>query len=302
MNRDLLIILILLLINLIVAVVYLIIHLRRSEAKKGVVNFVTFLVFPIVGFVYMGIAELANLIFFQTRQRELLYDELSFSKTRMQLIQDTDVEKSLDSVSLEEALMLSNKKERRQSLMEVLKQDDYINMISNIKDAVSSEDQEISHYAATFVTETITRYKGREMELRRQMEKNPSPENLAVYVEYVREVLDSNLFEGLEYNRFLAQLDSAAWLLYSSSPEMLLDSHVTALFHYFLNAGHEEKTEEWLAVIRERSLESLECFKAYAAFCFALGDRDAFFDLLDRIKQSGVVLDNEALEWIRFFA
>lgn len=302
MNRDLLIIIILLLLNLIVAVIYLLFQLRKKEVKKGLIVFLFFLVVPIVGLAVVGISYLAYLIIFHNQQRELLYDELSFSKNRMKLIQDTDVDKSLNSVALEEALLMSNKKDRRQSLIDVLKQDDYVQMIDNIKGAVSSEDTEVSHYAATFVSETSARYKSREMELRQQMEKNPTEDNQVTYINYLVEVIDSGLFVGIELRRFLFLFDQAAWMLYGTAPEKLLDSHVTTLVQNFQNIGNEEKTNEWLAIVKERSTDSLECFKAYAAHCYSLGDREGFYRLLDGVKRSGISLDSEALEWIRFFA
>lgn len=302
MNKSQLIIIILLLVNLIIALTYLLVHIRKSTVKKGVVNFITFFFFPYVGFIYMGIAELINLILFQHHNRELNYDELSFGKTRMKLVQDTDMDKALDNVSFEEALMLSNKKDRRQSLMEILKQDDYINMIDNIKDAVSSEDKEISHYAATFVTETSARYKARELELRKQLEKNPTGEIMLTYLDYIKEALDTHLFVGLEKERFLASYDAAAWKLYEQEPEALPDRHVTALFHFFAGEGNAEKMNEWLGVIRERCMSSLECFKAYASYSYALKDRETFFELLENVKHSSISLDSESLDWIRFFA
>ena len=112
MSKDLLIIIILLVINLIAALCYLLFHLKKKERKKGLINFCTFLVFPIVGFVYMGLSELIKMILFRTRQRDINYDELSFGKTRMKLVQDIDVDKSLNSVPLEEALLMSNKQGR----------------------------------------------------------------------------------------------------------------------------------------------------------------------------------------------
>ena len=95
MSRDAYILFILLLITLAVALIYLIIHLRNKDRKKGVVNFVTFLVFPIVGFAYMGISELVNLILYRKNKKEISYEDLSFDKRRMKLVQDPDVEKSL---------------------------------------------------------------------------------------------------------------------------------------------------------------------------------------------------------------
>ena len=302
MSKDLLIIVILLLVNLIVALIYLLFHIGKDDSKKGLINYFTFLVFPIVGFVFMGLSELANLIVFQRFRKEISYDELSFSKTRMKLVQDTDVDKSMDSVPLEEALLMSNKQDKRQSLMDVLKKDDYTDMIKGIQYAVSSNDKEVSHYAATFVTDTIARYKARELELRGQMEKNPSAENLSTYINYVRDMLDSDLFTGLEKERYVNICDTAATLLYENFPENFLDSYATSMLKYSYEELDFDKIKKWLTIIGRRSSESLECFKTYAAFCFALEKKDAFFRTLDRVKHSNVVLDSEALEWIRFFS
>lgn len=301
MKNDFTVILILLLVNLLVALGYLIWQIVKKDRRRGIINFITFLVFPYVGFLYMSLSELVNRILFQKRGKAFHYDELSFSKGKMNLVQDLDVTKSLDSVSFEEALMLSNKKDRRQALMEILKQDDYTNLIDNIKDAVGNEDKEISHYAATFVSETSARYKAREHELRMQAEKNPTSENLVIYLAYVREALDTGLFEGLEKEHFLMQYDEMAWHLYDRWPDMLLDSHVTGLFRFFAQEQNAAKMEEWLAVIRERSMTSLECFKSYASYCYASGAKEEFFRLLEGIRNTNVVLDNESLEWIRFF-
>ena len=301
MTNDLRLILILLLVNLLIALGYFVLHIRKKELRKGAVNFVTFLVFPYVGFVYMGVSELINFIAFRKRFKEIDYDELSFSKDRMELVQELDVAKSLDSVSFEEALMLSNKKDRRQSMLELLKQGDFTHMIDNIKDAVGSEDKEISHYAATFISEMSARYKAREHELRTQVYKNPTAENLVSYLAYVREALDTELFEGVEKEQFLSRYDAQAWHLYERWPQMLLDSHVTGLFRFYIREQNADKMEEWLSVIKERSMDSLECFKSYAAYCYASGEKEQFFRLLEDIRHSNVVLDNESLEWVRFF-
>lgn len=302
MSRDGRIILIILIINLIVAIVYLILHLRKKDRKKGITNFVTFLVFPIVGFTYMGISELVNLILYRKNRKEVRYEDLSFDKTRMKLAQDPDVDKSMDTVPLEEALIMSGKEERRQSLMEVLKKDSYTSMIGNIKDAVGSDDNEVSHYAATFITDTIARYKARELELRKQAEKNPSPENLSGYIRFLQDIVDSGLFEGPEQERFLMLLDGAARNLYETDEDSFPELTAAILLKQLQAVGNEEKAEYWLTVIKERSGTSLVCFKTYAEYCFAKEDRKAFFAHLESVKSSSVVLDNEALEWIRFFA
>jgi len=85
MSRELKIFVILLAVNFIVALIYLIVHLRRQDRKKGLVNFITFLCFPYVGFLYMGISELINLIFYRRDKKQISYEDLSFDKTRMKL-------------------------------------------------------------------------------------------------------------------------------------------------------------------------------------------------------------------------
>jgi len=187
-------------------------------------------------------------------------------------------------------------------MLDVLKQDDYETMIGNIKSAVSSDDMEISHYAAAFVADTIARYKNREQELRNRMEKNPTTENIKGYIAYIQDIVEADLFSEPDEKRYLSFLDQASRMLYEEDAGSLPDHTAAFLMERFRKAVDGDRAAFWIQVIKDRSGESLECFKTYAEYCFANGDREAFFEHLDSVRHSSVVLDNEALEWIRFFA
>ena len=301
MSNDAFILLMILIVNFIIALIYLIFHLIKKDVKKGLIVFFTFLVFPAVGILCMLFGELINLIIHQGREREVRYDELSFSKKRVRLVQDADVEKELNTVPLEEALILSGKNDRRQTLMNVLKREDFNDYMENVYGAVSSSDAEVSHYAASFVTDTIAHYKAREQQLRDRLERNDSGDNYTEYIKYTLEITESGLFTGPEQTHYVELLDSAVSGLYERIPSLLTDKTLTSLVQLWAEQENDEMVEKWMAVVIARSEHSLDCFKLYARYCYGKGDRESFMKLIDGIKYSAISLDHEALEWVRIF-
>ena len=302
MNHDLLIVLALLAVNLAAAVVYLILHLRRGLRKKGLIVFFFLLVFPVVGPLFMLLAELLNYLLHRRKVRRLAMEDLSFNKERMKLNIDADMDKELDQVPIEEALLISDKGNKRRVFIDLLKSDDYAENMHQIGGAVENEDMEVAHYAASFYTDALARYKARENELRDKVNKDPTAENVRDYVDYMEKILAGHVFGSIEAGLYLERLDNAAALLYQLDPDMLRDSTITVLVDLWSELKRQEKIEPWVARAQVRCRSSLDCFKVCARYYYAVGDRDRFFGMHRDAKRSGIVLDHEALEWIRYFS
>ena len=109
--------------NFVLAFVYLLLHLHKAGQERGMRNFLFMLIFPIVGFMFLFMAKLADLLFQRLRETGISVSELSFSKERMKLPADIDVEEELNKVPLEEVMIVADKNTRRSSLISVLKRD-----------------------------------------------------------------------------------------------------------------------------------------------------------------------------------
>ena len=299
MNRDLRTVLFLLIVNLIGAIIYLILHLKKGDRKRGVVNAAMFLIFPIVGEVFMflawGMGEVIKIL----KDQGLNMQELSFSKKRMKLLTDGDIEKELNTVPIEEALIVADRKEKRSTFIDVLKSDDYENMMGQIHEAVENDDMEVSHYAAAFVTDSVAKFKKKEAEFRKKVDDEGSLDDLVEYVRFMEENLKPELFSIVELKVYVELMDKAAFILYEKDPDRLNDGTMTQIVELWELIGDDEKIQPWIARARVRFRNSLECFKLCARYYFRHGDRDNLKEIMNEIKRYSVPLDSEALGWIR---
>ena len=257
MNRDLRIVLIILIVNFILSVIYLVVHFRKKTIRKGLLNFFFFLIFPGVGLVFMALAELVNLILHGTRVKGVSTAELSFSTERMHLSPGDDVDKKINIVPIEEALIVSDRARRHQNFIDVLKSDDHEEMMDMIKDAVENDDTEISHYAASIVTDTIARQKAREEELRAKAEESADENTLTAYISYVTDMMTTSLFSLVEKKLYTSYLDRFARMLYEKNPSLLTDRTICVLVDTWRAIGDDEKVSSWIACARIRCRHSL---------------------------------------------
>ena len=94
-------------------------------------------------------------IFFR---KEVDLADVVFSKERVKTVRkpDEDVERNL--VSMEEALSVTDQKNLRTYMMNVL-QRDYRESLSVIAEALNSEDSETSHYAASVLQDVLNEFR-----------------------------------------------------------------------------------------------------------------------------------------------
>ena len=301
MNSDERLIIILLVINFILALIYFLLHLYREDRKRGVRNFLFMLIFPIVGFLFLLMAKLAGFLFQQLRKAGIAVSELSFNKERMKLPSDIDVEKELNTVPIEEVMIVADKNTRRNSLINVLKTDDYRDMMGQLQDSVENDDMDVSHYAATFITNTKAQFKNQEAGMRKKEENETDEDYLYRYITFMVDNLDTSIFSRSELLGYAVYMDKAMELLNQKAPERITDKALQKIIDLWLEIGETGNSDKWIPTARLYADESLICFKICADYYFRRNDKDGLFRLLDEIRSSSIYLDNEALEWIRFF-
>lgn len=301
MSRDFWIVFTMLIANLIAAVIYLVLHCRKKDRVRGLLVFAFFLVFPCVGFCFYMIGEIQNRILFRKRRHDISAEELSFSTERIRVLTDADLEKALNTVPVEEALLVSDKVNKRTAFIDILKTEDYDSSIVQIQDAVSNDDTEISHYAASFITDIIARYKAKEAEYRKAVDADPSKENLKRYVDYMEDILQKDVFGIVELKAYVELFDRASRMLYEMAPEELNDYSIAVLLDCWSKVGNPDRQAPWIARTRSRCRDSLDSFKMCASYYFRVNDRENLFYLLKEVRRSSIYIDNEALHWIRYF-
>lgn len=299
MNRITLIIL--LVVNLVAAVIYLVFQISRGQKRKGLVIFLFLLFAPVVGGLFLLCAEGMNLLLFRKRDDRLNQSELSFSKNKIRVITDADIEREADHVPVEEALLVSDKFSKRKVFLELLKKDDFENSLDTIKDAVENDDMEISHYAATFVTDAVNRYKKKELQMRMLCMNSQEINDRISYIRYLCEILGYHIFSIPEQRSYLGRLEEQMKTLREENPFALDGEMLSNLISYWEELGDCTKVKEWMLSARLLSEDDLEAAKLCLQYYYRHGKQREFFELLEAVKQSSLELDNEALEWVRYY-
>lgn len=297
---DVQIVQLILLINAVIVAVYLLSHLTRRRWKKGLLLSVFMLAMPVVGPLYLLLGELFQSVQKLFGDRWISTEELSFDQTRVRMILDADVEKDRDVVPVEEALLVSGQSSRREAFLETIKEKND-GAMGIIRGAVESQDAEIAHYAAAYVTDTLTRVKDRESTLRKAFEDKPTPENCIRYTSHLREALHMGVLEGTEKRQFVERLEQSFLWQLENDPSACDMMGITLLAREWMKLGEPDRAKPWIERVQPQCYEDLQAFKVCAVYHYGRHDRAALMALLEQVHGSSLELDSEALEWVRFF-
>ena len=275
----------------------------RKQRKKAFLLSVFMLLVPIVGIVFLVVSEIVYFILYKRRDKAFSSEELSFSQERTRMIIGNDIEKESDTVPIEEALRVSDTMVKRQAFLDVLKRPDVEDYMSSIQEAVSHEDTEVVHYAASYITDMIAKYKDNERKLRTLCTKDDSEEVLLTYLHFTMDMLDKELFSTPEQIMYIHLFETHLEKLYQLHP-VSVDGHFISKVVHFLNETGTDAGNIIKWVYRAESMveQDITAAKEVLKYYYSKGDKERFNACVDKIKQSSLLLDSELLEWIRFFS
>lgn len=273
----------------------------RKEYRKAALLGAFMLLTPAAGVLFLAGSEAVNILLFRKRDGLLNEDELSFNKKRVRMIISDDIEKEVDRVPVEEALIISDTASRRRSFLEVLKRPDAEDYMSTIQGAMERTDSEVVHYAASYITDTIAKYKDTEKRLRDICEESKDPDSLRIYLQFCRDMLHKNILSDLEQKVYVNYFDGYMKELYEKDKEKLSGGMLADIIGFWMDQGGYVYAGRWAAYAEEYMDTELAAAKAVLKYNFTSGNREKFLNTVNRIKESPLILDAEALEWIRFY-
>ena len=118
-------------------------------------------------------------------------------------------------------------------------------------------------------------------------------------MENLRQVLRQRVLSEREQQQYTDMMEDAAKLI--DRRDALTAYELEALATALLEQKQYDRCRHWCersAALYPKALSSLTC---RLRLCYALGERDAFFDVLRELKSSDIPLDHETLEMIRVF-
>lgn len=318
LNREEIAFLIVCILNLLVAFIYLLYGIlirgtihdkqeedvekpdRRKENRRTyLIRFIIMVLCPVVGPMYFLISYLVYITIFR---QSVDLEDVVFSKERVKTRLKADEERERDMVPLEEALAVSDKKSVRMLMLNVIR-GNVKESLETIMMALDSEDSETSHYAASVLRDELNEFRADVQKLYSEIkdEEEDETECEEMLIDYMDIVLGQKIFDQMEQNRFVDMMDEAGDSLYLKNPLRLTPQRYEGIALKLLGLEKFEEVEKWCKRLETQYPNELAAYTCRLKLYFTRNDREQFFEVLEKLKQSKVVIDQETLELIRIF-
>ncbi|MBQ9624468.1 MAG: hypothetical protein IJR47_00010 [Clostridia bacterium] len=275
---------------------------KGSNSIKKAMTIGVFLFFtPVVGIAFLLIGSGINKAVFSKQDDLLQEEEQLLNQNRIFVAVEDDVAKDLDRVAIEEAFIISDTEGRRKALLDVLKRPDAETYINSIKGAMNNEDSEVAHYAASYVADTMEKYKTRERDLRKLHEEEKDLESLVAYLDFSGDMLHRVKFSLPEQERYLKLFEAHMEELYALDAEQVKGGFISDVIGFLKKKGDKQALEKWVNRAEGFMESDIDSAKEVLKYYYSIGNTKGFNETINKIKGSPLVLDSELVEWIRFF-
>jgi len=272
----------------------------HDNRRAYVIRFIVMLLCPVTGPLFFLGSHLLFLLFFR---REVDLEDVIFSKERIRQHLKADEERERDIVPVEEALAVSDQKYLRGLMLKVLR-GDIQESLEAITLALDSEDSETSHYAASVLQDELNEFRTyvQKLYVEMQHEEEDETDCEEMLIGYMDAVLKQKVFTGVEQSRFVEMMDEAAQELYRKDIAKMTPAYYEAVILRSLELKLFEQAGVWCQRLEEAYPDQLTAYSCRMKLYYTEGKRKQFFEVLDQIKKSEIVIDSETLEFIRIFS
>lgn len=288
--------------NIVIVIVYLIQKLIEQEekARSYWIKAIVMLLCPVVGPVFFCFGYLFNRLLF--RQPVDLADVV-FSKERVKTNVRADEERGRNIVSMEEAIAVSDKSSLRGLMLNVVR-GDIQQSLASISLALNSEDSETSHYAASVLQDELNEFRVNVQKIYIEIKRGGREQSdyAIMLIEYMDQVLKQKVFTGMEQISFVRMLEEVSEILYYKEKERMSSMHFECICMRLLEVEEYRLCHKWCERSREEYPNTLSSFTCLLKLYFTCQEKEKFFEVMDELKHSNIIIDNETLELIRIFS
>lgn len=275
-------------------------EILRDNRRAYLIRSVVMVLCPVVGILFFLLSHLLYLTIFRFGVN---LEDVTFKKERVETQVKANEEVERNVIPVEEAIAVNDKKSLRTAMMSIIRGETEESLAS-IALALDAEDSETAHYAASVLSDKLNEFRMNVRKMYRQIweEHSEQTENEEKLIDYMDTILKERVFTELEQDGFVRMMEEATEILYSKNPAAMTGKRYESLCLRLMEIGEFESAGKWCKRLAEQFSGELCAYTCRLKLYFALKDRDAFFETLDALKKSDVVIDNETLEMIRIFS
>lgn len=291
----------LLALNTLVVMLYLLWNLlrRKKNRRSMLIRAGVMLLCPLVGPCFFLLAQLFYLLFFSA---PVNLEDVVFSKERVRTFVHAEEDRERNLVPLEEAIEVTDTDELRNLMMNVVR-GDIQKSLASISLALDSADSETAHYAASVLQDALNDFRAnvQKQYLLVKRGDRDSVRYAGELIDYMNLVLEQKVFTDMEQKYYVDLMDEVCEILYNESRENMLSSRYEAVSLRLLEAEDYERCGKWCERAEYHYPNTLATYSCLLKLYFNSGQKRKFFDTIESLKNSSVVIDSETLELIRVF-
>lgn len=272
----------------------------HDNRRTYLIRVIVMVLCPVIGPLFFLVSHLIYMTIFR---QEVDLDDVIFSKERVKTNAKADEERERNLVPLEEALAVSDKKNLRMLMLNVIR-GDLQDSLESISLALNSEDSETSHYAASVLRDELNDFRVNVQKIYADM-KEEEPEQTdseEMLIDYMNRILCQKVFTEIEQAKFVQMMVEAAQSLYQKNAAKLLPQRYEAVCLRLIEQKQFEQADTWCERLVQQFPEELVSYTCRLKLYFMENDKERFFAVMNRLKKSDIVIDSETLELIRVFS
>ncbi|MCD7836244.1 MAG: hypothetical protein LUG83_06290 [Lachnospiraceae bacterium] len=312
MTGDIFVFICVLIINAIIVLGYIlwnILCLRREnqkvsgsivEKRRGFpIRAAVMLLCPVAGPLFFLFAQLWYKVFFS---KPVDLEDVVFSKERVRTFIHAEEERERNMVPLEEAIEITDTSELRKLMMNVVRGDIHKSLAS-IALALNSADTETAHYAASVLQDALNDFRINVQKQRQIVLDGGDDAGVCseLLIEYMNQVLEQRVFNDMEQKTYVEMLDEICDIFYERDREHMTSSQFEAVTLRLLEVEDYDNCRKWCDRAEYHFPNTLATYTCQLKLYFNSGQKKRFFEVIDELKKSAVVVDSETLELLRVF-
>lgn len=286
------------LVNTILVVAYFVIFTLLGQFRPALCKAIVMLLTPPFGVICFSINFIISLF---DRKSDIDYLELTFSKEKKEFARQTDYETEKEFVPLEEALIISDVKDKRRALLNVLKSDVRNNMKSLVK-ALDNDDSETAHYAASALMDVLQQYSKKLSDFSVKFKENPEDSEInKEYADITFQYISSGVLGEMEVKKYARLYVNLIENLNKYHPDMLDTEQYKNIVDCLVIIGNYEAADKWANLSIERQPNIEQSYLNSLNVKYKTEQWDDFKDVLQKMIKSGAQLSEKGIGVIRFW-
>lgn len=269
--------------------------LKVTRCKQIVLYTLVAFIIPYLGSFMIFMIQLCSCFIKKHERESILEIDKEIEVEESLLIRKAELEREVELIPIEEVLIINSNTIKRQSLINVLR-DDVENYLDIVKKALKDEDTETSHYAAASITELKRKLSLLNQELSEQYQENKGSEQivteyLTILSRYIKsDLLDENANHRL-INRYFEVYD--AFFNENHSYELL-----KVYIELAIKIRDDSRALEYSKLFIDLYSNEVHGYRYMLEVYYNKQDYSSFKTIIQQLKHSSIIVDEQLWKFV----